>query len=250
MVRLDHCEADRFIEGKRDLPSAARAPVMSRQRERRSARREAGPFQQIVAFGAIGALLLYFARRPKVLGQISAVAVVGLTGAFAVWYFMQNHPSKSQTTPETPTVETRSTPARSREEASPATAVAPKSRADSEASTLAKPSRLSGSAVAQRDPAIDEWLTAAYLHCWTQPSAPAGGDYAAQIRVNHNVDGALTGAPVLVNPPSDPAWRAFADSALQAVKKCSPLRIPPKYAASYGQWKKVTLHFSPDNARD
>jgi hypothetical protein len=176
------------------------------------------------------------------------VAAIGLTGTFAVWYFQQGNPPKNQMAPAAPIHETRSAPSRTRDDSS--VVAAPKPRSDIDGLALAKTPRPGASTLALRDPAIDEWLTAAYLHCWTQPGAPSGGDYAAQIRVTHNADGSLAAAPVLVNPPNDPAWRAFADSTVEAVTKCSPLRVPQKYIARYSQWKKVTLHFSPDNARE
>jgi len=85
------------------------------------------------------------------------------------------------------------------------------------------------------------------LRCWSPPAkVPAGGNYAAKIRVRHNADGSLDGAPVLVNPPSDPEWRPYAESAVQAVRKCNPLSVPPEYLPRFEAWKKLTLYFSSD----
>jgi hypothetical protein len=107
----------------------------------------------------------------------------------------------------------------------------------------------SGSIPAQRDPALDRWFVKSYLRCWTPPAAlPRGGDYAAQIRVLHNNDGSLAAAPTLVNPPTDPEWRDYADSAVRAVTKCNPLEVPPRYLPHFEQWRRMTLHFSPDRA--
>ncbi len=75
--------------------------------------------------------------------------------------------------------------------------------------------------------ALDAWLTESYLNCWTPPPAmPEGDTYVAQIKVVFNADGSLSGRPVLLNPPTDPAWRAHAESAMRAVKKCDPLKVP------------------------
>jgi hypothetical protein len=102
--------------------------------------------------------------------------------------------------------------------------------------------------VAQRDPVLDAWFIKSYLRCWTPPSSlPQGEKYAAQIRVVHNSDGSLAASPHLVNPPSDPDWRAYADSAVRAVNKCNPLQVPTRYAPHFDQWKKMTLYFSPDS---
>ena len=53
------------------------------------------------------------------------------------------------------------------------------------------------------------------------------------------------GRPVLLNPPTDPAWRAHAESAMRAVKKCDPLKVPAQYAPYFDQWKVETIHFDP-----
>jgi len=91
---------------------------------------------------------------------------------------------------------------------------------------------------------------AAYLRCWSPPAKiPSDGDYAAKIRVSHNANGSLAGAPILVNPPSDPDWRSYADSAVRAVKKCNPLSVPAEYLPRFDHWRKVTLYFAPDSAR-
>lgn len=115
----------------------------------------------------------------------------------------------------------------------------------------ATPARLAPQAkpiVAQRDPALEAWLVKSYLRCWTPPSSlPQGEKYAAKIRVAHNVDGSFSTPPRLVNPPSDPEWRAYADSALRAVAKCNPLEVPARFASRFDEWKKTTLYFSPDD---
>jgi hypothetical protein len=91
----------------------------------------------------------------------------------------------------------------------------------------------------------------AYLRCWSPPAKiPDDRGYAAKIRVQHNADGSLASAPILVNPPSDPDWRSYAESAVRAVKKCNPLTVPAEYAPRYDHWRKVTLYFSPDSAHD
>jgi hypothetical protein len=97
--------------------------------------------------------------------------------------------------------------------------------------------------------AIDGWLTDAYLRCWQPPpTMPEGAKYVAEIRVAFNADGSLSAHPALVNPPSDPAWRAYADSAMRAVLRCNPLQVPPQYAPFFEQWRTKTVHFDPENA--
>jgi outer membrane biosynthesis protein TonB len=94
--------------------------------------------------------------------------------------------------------------------------------------------------------ALDAWLTESYLNCWTPPpTMPDGDTYVAQIKVIFNPDGSLSGRPVLLNPPTDRAWRAHAESAMRAVKKCDPLKVPAEYAPYFDQWKVETIHFDP-----
>jgi hypothetical protein len=94
--------------------------------------------------------------------------------------------------------------------------------------------------------ALDAWLTESYLNCWTPPPGmPDGDTYVAQIKVIFNPDGSLSGRPVLLNPPSDKAWRAHAESAMRAVRKCDPLRVPAEYMPFFDQWKIETIHFDP-----
>jgi colicin import membrane protein len=94
--------------------------------------------------------------------------------------------------------------------------------------------------------ALDAWLTESYLSCWTPPPAmPEGDVYVAQIKVVFNPDGSLSARPVLLNPPGDPSWRAHAESAMRAVRKCDPLHVPPQYAPFFDQWKVETIHFDP-----
>ncbi len=97
--------------------------------------------------------------------------------------------------------------------------------------------------------ALDAWLQDAYLNCWTPPpTMPEGERYIAEVRVEFNVDGALARPPELLNPPSDPAWQAHAESAMRAALKCNPLRVPPQYAPYFEQWRTKTVHFDPQSA--
>jgi hypothetical protein len=94
--------------------------------------------------------------------------------------------------------------------------------------------------------ALDAWLTESYLNCWTPPpSMPEGDTYVAEIKVIFNPDGSLSARPVLLNPPTDRAWRAHAESAMRAVRKCDPLKVPAQYMPYFEQWKVETIHFDP-----
>ncbi len=92
---------------------------------------------------------------------------------------------------------------------------------------------------------LDGLLQEQYRECWNKLGFD-GQSYVPQIRVTYNADGSLAAQPVLVNPPSDPSQRSLADSAMRAVQKCNPLRIPPQFAPYHAQWKARTLRFDPE----
>jgi hypothetical protein len=94
--------------------------------------------------------------------------------------------------------------------------------------------------------AFDSWLMGAYAKCWHAPKKlPDADPYLPKVRVNFREDGELAAPPKLVNPPSDPAWKAHAEAALKAVKGCDPLHVPDKYAEYYPAWKSRTVYFDP-----
>lgn len=97
--------------------------------------------------------------------------------------------------------------------------------------------------------ALDSWFKDAYMGCWTPPpTLPPGEVYVPEVHVEFNADGSLSGRPVLVNPPTDPAWRPHAESAMRAAMKCNPLKVPAQYAPYFDQWRAKTIHFDPQDA--
>ena len=86
--------------------------------------------------------------------------------------------------------------------------------------------------------ALDGWLADTYKACWSHPiTKPDEDNYEPRVRVILNADGSLAAPPVLLNPPGNPEWRAWAESAVRAVQKCNPLQAPPQYAAFFEQWR-------------
>lgn len=93
---------------------------------------------------------------------------------------------------------------------------------------------------------FDAWLMTTYAKCWHTPkSLPEGDPYAPKVRIAFGEDGKLASPPKLINPPADPVWKPYAEAALKAVKGCSPLNVPEKYAAYYPSWKTKTVYFDP-----
>jgi hypothetical protein len=99
---------------------------------------------------------------------------------------------------------------------------------------------------ASQEASLDAWMIKTYLACWKPAAQPADADpYVARVRLKFKPDGSLLKPPKLVNPPSDPAQKPQAKSALQAVKACDPLPMPAQYRSFYEQWKTKTIHFDP-----
>ena len=96
--------------------------------------------------------------------------------------------------------------------------------------------------------AIDGWMKDTYEGCWARPpTKPQGDPYVARIAVEFNSDGSLAATPALLNPPSDPAWRTYAESAMRAVQRCNPLHVPPEFAPYFQEWREKNINFDPED---
>lgn len=95
---------------------------------------------------------------------------------------------------------------------------------------------------------MEGWFQDRFQGCWTTPiTMPTGPKYVPEVRVPLNIDGSLADEPVLVNPPSNPAWRALADSAVRAVRKCNPLPVPDRFKPYYDEWKDRIVRFHAED---
>ncbi len=93
---------------------------------------------------------------------------------------------------------------------------------------------------------LDGLLQEQYKRCWNIAGLGGQQKYIPEIHVQYTQDGSLAGQPVLLNPPSDPNLRALAESAMRAVRRCDPLRIPSQYQVYYDQWKGRIVRFDPE----
>jgi colicin import membrane protein len=93
---------------------------------------------------------------------------------------------------------------------------------------------------------LDGLLQDQYKRCWTFVGLGGAKKYIPEIRVWYAANGSLMQPPELLNPPSDPSLKALADSALRAVRRCDPLRIPERYQPYYEQWKGRIVRFDPE----
>ena len=81
--------------------------------------------------------------------------------------------------------------------------------------------------------------------CWNIPVAAQGiGGLRAELNIVMGPDGGIqTVAPIdAARMSSDPVFRAFAESAVRAVRACSPLKLPPE---SYQLWRNIIFNFDP-----
>ena len=84
--------------------------------------------------------------------------------------------------------------------------------------------------------------------CWSPPAgAKNAQNLVVVIDAEFNADGGYIKAEIAseskVRYNSDPFYRTAAESALRAVRQCSPLKnLPPE---KYDSWKSMELHFDP-----
>jgi colicin import membrane protein len=93
---------------------------------------------------------------------------------------------------------------------------------------------------------LDGLLQEQYKRCWSFVGLGGQQKYVPEIHVQYTQEGSLIGQPVLLNPPSDPNLRNLAESAMRAVRRCDPLRIPAQYQPYYDQWKGRIVRFDPE----
>ncbi len=85
--------------------------------------------------------------------------------------------------------------------------------------------------------------------CWNPPIGGADvKKMTVVLRADFDRDGSVIGRPTVVGQTGATAGnsayaRAFADTAVRAVLRCSPLKLPPKL---YDLWKSVEINFDPE----
>lgn len=79
--------------------------------------------------------------------------------------------------------------------------------------------------------------------CWTPPIGGLNSDVASvRLRLAFNRDGTLARPPVVMDSASSPLFRAAADSAVRAVLRCQPYRLPEQ---KFATWRDMILNFDP-----
>lgn len=94
---------------------------------------------------------------------------------------------------------------------------------------------------------------AAYIHdhyypCWASALSLGGMTYTPVVEFHLSRDGELEGHPKLLNASASPTEHARGEQAMQAVRRCSPMRIPPEFMPYYEEaLREVTIRFQDSN---
>ncbi len=90
----------------------------------------------------------------------------------------------------------------------------------------------------------------AMRRCWRLPAgAPQPERLIVRVRVELKQDGALAGAPRIlnlrtINASGDRFWRVAAENARRAIYQCAPYRLPPE---TYDTWRSLEFRFDPSD---
>lgn len=86
-------------------------------------------------------------------------------------------------------------------------------------------------------------LRAQIQACWNPPAGAADArDIIVKVRLQLRQDGSLSADPMLMNSGSHPIFRIAAESAMRAIRRCQPYRLP---ASKYEVWRDVEVTFDP-----
>jgi TolA protein len=100
--------------------------------------------------------------------------------------------------------------------------------------------------VAQINPsALAASISRQITPCWNIPVTAQGiGGLRAELNIVMAADGSVQSVVPMdaARMSSDPVFQAFAESAVRAVRACSPLKLPPE---SYQVWRNIIFNFDP-----
>ncbi len=86
-------------------------------------------------------------------------------------------------------------------------------------------------------------LRAQLYSCWNPPvGVLEAKDLAVTVHFSLNRDGSLSGDPSITNRSAHPMFQVAAESAMRAVRRCQPFRLP---VVKYDAWAEVEVSFRP-----
>ncbi|HXY59157.1 MAG TPA: hypothetical protein VEH76_11315 [Methylocystis sp.] len=92
---------------------------------------------------------------------------------------------------------------------------------------------------------IDAFMLEHYRSCWSASATPNNKTtYAPRVEFVLSRSGELEGEPRLLNPSVNPVEKELGERALAAVRRCSPVPIPPDFAAHYDYWRVTVLQMN------
>jgi len=103
------------------------------------------------------------------------------------------------------------------------------------ASGVAQPGTVAEGDVARLLRVIDGQLRA----CW---KPVRGANLIVRVYFRLNKDGSLAGIPTVAKTATGPEFEAAAESAVRAVRQCTPLKLP---ADKYENWREIEAAFDP-----
>jgi outer membrane biosynthesis protein TonB len=132
-------------------------------------------------------------------------------------------------------------------EQTPRRVQAPEKREGKGPSAMAGGTSRPGTAqVAQINPSVlAATISRQITPCWNIPVAAQGVEgLRAELNIVMGPDGGIQSVVPLdaARMGDDPVFRAFAESAVRAVRSCSPLKLPPE---SYQVWRNIIFNFDP-----
>jgi colicin import membrane protein len=93
---------------------------------------------------------------------------------------------------------------------------------------------------------IDSYTVEHYRRCWAAALSMNAITYTPRVEFRLTREGALEGAPRLLNPSSNPVERSRGEQALASVRRCSPMSIPSEFAPYYDYWRVTELDMKED----
>lgn len=68
-----------------------------------------------------------------------------------------------------------------------------------------------------------------------------------RVSITLNRDGSLAAEPIIVSKSLDFQGKVYAEAAVRALKRCTPLRIPTQFIDTYAEWRERNVVFNPND---